>query len=100
MRKGSPAGMGLLPLGLQAGQVAFDLGGALAHRTVERRKLRNLPTHGIESQAVLVEHVCELRVGCDNGGAERADRLFLSLAARVSARPIAMSMIVSSWPPT
>lgn len=63
-----------LPLGGELLQVASDLCAALRHQRIPRLQLGDFPGHGIEREAVRVEHLGELRVRGQDRGTEGADR--------------------------
>ena len=77
-----------LPFGLEPFQMLAHLLAAFAHHGVEPFELDHLTRHGVEGEAVPVEHLGELGVRGDDGGAEGTDRsLLLEQRRRIQGAP-------------
>lgn len=71
------AGVRLIPFGFETFQVLPHLRPTLGHERVERLQLDHLTGHGVQGQAVPVEHIGKVGAGGDHRGAEGADRTLL-----------------------
>lgn len=76
-----------LPLGFEPFKMLAHLLAALAHHAVEPLELGDLAGHGVEGEAVPIQHLGKGRVGGDDGGAEGADRALLPKQRRGVQRP-------------